>query len=508
MTTSTAHRGLTLLELLISLAISVVVISTAMAMLLVQNSTLQKQSGVGNAMSQNQTANDTIAAAIRLAGTGIEPWMAFDFDFYDCTFGASGTTSINESANCKNKVRDSINAPDELVISYRDPAYSTNWVQAGNIAGDTRAGCFGVGDNGFFAGKVWPITATGANSATLVLKPGDTVYRGQVLQLACSDGTTYTYATVSSANQSCAPPPPTGNNTACCAGVQVTFYNPGLANNPFHQPQYLAANCYSNGRARAYSVKRQRFFVYRDTSTTFRRPYLMLDQGLDLNGDGLLNDLDLLPIAADVEDLQVAYVLDQVGVKALNDLGTGQAPNGYVGSGGNAAYFKDSNQNGIWGDDVGTDGGTGVQEQLSELLTAGSPAALTFALANSTFQGGALAPCAPYASQTLYQYPCLWGLTATETAKANSIPAYRWTAWPGNISNVKLGIIARAAAASAPGDRTSETLLIPALFNRPQQNSGAYASFYAATQPDGFKRVVTLSSVRPVNMSTIAPFWN
>jgi prepilin-type N-terminal cleavage/methylation domain-containing protein len=122
------HRGFTVLELLISLAIGLVAIGFGLSMLLQQNSSLQKASGTGNAMNQNQTAADAISGAIRLAGTGIDASMAFDFDFYDCTLPGT-SLSMTESGNCSQRKRDAVDAPDELVVAYRDMSYTTNWTQ-------------------------------------------------------------------------------------------------------------------------------------------------------------------------------------------------------------------------------------------------------------------------------------------------------------------------------------------------------------------------------------------
>jgi hypothetical protein len=479
------RRGVTVLELLISLTISLVVIGAGMSMLLAQSSTLQKQSGVGTAMNQNQAAADAISSAIRLAGTGIDPWMAFDFDFYNCALPGT-SLSMSESAGCFQGRRDAADAPDELVVAYRDPAYTTIWTQPGNLPGDTRTNCT-AGDTGFFMGKVWGVTAATTSSATLTLKPGDTLYRGQVLQFACSDGLNYTYATIQSGRTSV----PAGGTS--CVSVTVNLY-PTVTNDPFQQPGYLSSSCFSSGTARAYAVKRQRFFIYRQTASTIVHPYLMLDQGLDLDDDGLLTDADILPLAADIEDLQVAYAMDQVGVMSL-----AAPPTGWV----TANYVTDSNRNGVWGDDPGT------REQLSEPLVAGNPATAQFTSANSTIPGaGSGLRCNTYASNNLYQYPCLWGVSPVETSQGNSIHAYRWTAWPGNISSVRVGIIARTPLASVGSEATTDTFNIPALLNRPRFNSGSYSAFYAATKPDGFKRVVTLSGIRPVNMATIALFWN
>jgi prepilin-type N-terminal cleavage/methylation domain-containing protein len=480
-----SHRGFTVLELLVSLAIGVLAISVGLSMLLQQNASLQKASGAGNAMNQNQLSADAIAGAIRLAGTGIDASMAFDFDFYDCTLPGT-SLSMTESQNCNQRRRDAVDAPDELVVAYRDMNYSTNWTQPVSLPGDTRTGCT-AGDIGFFVGKVWGVTSATATSATLVLKPGDTLYRGQVLQLGCSDGITYTYATISSGRTS------VPSTATSCVSTTVNFYST-VTNNPFHQPGYLSGACFSNGSARAYAVKRQRFFIHRTTGATIVHPYLMLDQGLDLDDDGLLTDADLLPIASDIEDLQVAYGMDQVGVMSLATPPTGWATNTYV---------TDSNRNGVWGDDLT------IREQLSEPLVSGNPATAQFNSANLTIPGaGTGLRCTTFASSGLYQYPCLWGITPVEASQTNTIHAYRWTAWPGNIASVKIGIVARSAVASAGVEATTDTFNIPALLNRPQLNRGSYPAFYAATNPDGFKRVVILSNVRPVNMSTVALFWN
>lgn len=478
-------RGFTLLELLFSISIALIAITVGTAMLVAQNSSLQKQSGMGNAIGQAQVAVDAISSAIRLAGTGIDPWMAFDFDFYDCTL--PGTTfSMSESTRCNQKLRDATDGPDELIVTYRDPAYSTNWTNGAGAPGDTRTGCTG-GDVGFFVGKVWGVTAASTTSVTLVLKPGDTIYRGQVLQLACADGVNYTYATVQSPKTS------VSATATACVTAALNLY-PAVANNPFHQPGSLSTACFSSGTARAYAVKRQRFFIYRQTGGAIAHPFLMLDQGLDMNDDGLLSDADLLPIAVDIEDLQLAYALDQVGILTL-----ATPPTGWVSTN----YVTDSNTNGIWGDDPG------IREQLSEPLVAGNPATAQFNSANATIPGaGTGLRCDTLAANTFFQYPCLWGIAPVETSQTNSIHAYRWPAWPGNIASVKVGIIARTPSASAPSDRTTDTLNIPVLLNRPQLNTAAYPAFYSALNPDGFKRMVMLSSVRPVNMSAVALFWN
>ena len=71
-------------------------------------------------------------------------------------------------------------------------------------------------------------------------------------------------------------------------------------------------------------MRRNRFFIRRDQSNAaLPHTYLMLDQGLDLNDDSALTDADVLPVASDILDLQVAYATEQPGIMALS---TASAP--------------------------------------------------------------------------------------------------------------------------------------------------------------------------------------
>jgi hypothetical protein len=283
-----------------------------------------------------------------------------------------------------------------------------------------------------------------------------------------------------------------------CTDVTLNLYGT-QADDPYNQPANLAAACFSNatGRQRAYAVKRQRFFIHRELTGPMPRPYLMLDQGLDLNNDTVLDDLDLLPIAADIEDLQIAYVLEQAGIMALPT-----APSGWV----KATYVKDStNANGVWGDSVGN------REQLSSPLSAGNPATAQFNAANSALGYGTGQKCTTTAGTAFYQYPCILGTLPVEDSVGNSIHAYRWTSWPGNIASVQLGIIARAAAQSPPDARSTEEVTLPALLNRGLQDGTAaspYSAFYTGINPAGHKRITVLTTVRPANMALQTLFWN
>jgi type II secretory pathway pseudopilin PulG len=470
-------RGFTLLEILISASITLVAVAAAMGVLTTQNRTFTRQNDQGQAVAQSELATDAIERAIRLAGTGIDPQMAFDFDSYRCVLPGGGL-NMTESTNCSNGVRDAVDAADELVVSYRDPAYVTNGTPGYTGCPTTWTG---------FIGRIWGVRSATASSVTLAMKPGDTIYRGQALQIACDDGITYLYATVSSGKTSVAA------SGSACTDKTLNLY--AAQNEPFNRPANLAAACFNSGTARAYAVKRQRFFIHRETTGPIPHGYLMLDQGLDLDDDGQLTDLDLLPIAADIEDLQVAYALDQVGI-----LGLATAPTGWVKS----TYVKDSDANGIWGDDPAK----GSAEQLSSPLNAGNPATAQFDAANSALGYGTGQKCTNSAATAFYQYPCILGTLPVEDSKSNSIHAYRWISWPGNISSVQVGLVARAPVQQATAEQTNEEQVIPALLNRPAQGPSTYATFYNAMNPSGHKRVTVRTTVRPVNMAIQSLFWN
>jgi prepilin-type N-terminal cleavage/methylation domain-containing protein len=475
-------RGFTLIELLMSMTIMMVAVAAAFGVMVNQNAMLKKQSGLSSAISQSELAFDAIERSLRLAGTGIDPQFAFDFDFYRCAL-PGGASSMSESANCQtaNPIRDSIAQPDELVVMYRDPSHSVWWP----TPGDTRSGCATPVSAGVFAGKVWAVTGATTTNVTLLLKPGDTIYRGQVLQIACDDGATYTYATV---NQN-----RTSQTGTSCAAATLVLYGT-QANDPFNQPGFLGATCFSSGTARAFAIRRQRYFVYRDLNATPPRPYLMLDQGLDLDDSGTLTDADLLPIASDIEDLQIAYVTEQPGILSL-----ATPPTGFTNVRANVVI--DSNADGVWGNDPGR------VEQLSELaLVANNSAQRGFAAVNSTFPSGAL-NCQSYASIGFYNYPCLWGILPVENSPSNDVHAYRWVAWSGGITGAIVSIVARSPGIDSADVISSDENTLPAVLNRPA-SSAPFPAWYAAIAPAGHKRVTVSTSVRPPNLAAYQPHWN
>jgi prepilin-type N-terminal cleavage/methylation domain-containing protein len=111
------RRGFTLVELLMSVAILAFVVA-GVSLLLVQQSLLSAKQELTRSLEANgRLAMLEVASAVRSAGYGISPEGAFDFDRYGCSTPGTSNT-------CNGGGRDRANAPDELVVSWRDLTFS------------------------------------------------------------------------------------------------------------------------------------------------------------------------------------------------------------------------------------------------------------------------------------------------------------------------------------------------------------------------------------------------
>lgn len=284
-------RGVTLIELMISMALLAVVMATVITAFLAENRLYQNMGATRGAQTSARNALDTIARYVGRAGFGVGPEFAFDFSWYDC----SKTCAFPDScgAGCAPANRDSATGPDELVFMERDPAYYAEPDFA--VTGGTPK----------TRGNAWHVTGATATSLTLDLHGGDRIAAGQVIEVLCRGAFTYTYVTAL--------------NDVPGAGVvggtpdTVTSTSVPLATggtDPFDQPQVLSKACFSSGLSRAFAIDRYRFFVRTvPTDPTPRRPFLYLDRGTDTNDDGAIDGKDLLAVAPDIEDLQVAYIM-------------------------------------------------------------------------------------------------------------------------------------------------------------------------------------------------------
>jgi len=272
---------MTLVELMVTVAV-LALVATAAAQVSIG---FQQQYAAENLKRQSADAARTallwIERDLRLAGYGMDPSLAFDFNIFSKTSAAGATRCINvgDSAPQPNCQRDhSVDGlPDELVFYARDPIY---W--GADLASNPE-------------GRAWPVLAGSNNDVTLGNVSPVTVFpENQILQLVCPGGAQVLYASVASTR------PP---------GTTVIPTKNADAKDPFQQaPSGLS--CVNAGGARAFLINRYRYAIeslFLGDNTT-QVPTLVLDTGTDRNLDGLIDTRDVIRVSVGVVDLQVAYV--------------------------------------------------------------------------------------------------------------------------------------------------------------------------------------------------------
>jgi type IV pilus assembly protein PilW len=269
------RRGFTLIEMVVALGVSSIVIAGSLYLMLAQQRTFVSGASERVLQESGRVALQTIGLALRQAGYGLDPGMAFDLGATrapqaQALLGPGETDVPFGGYQCANPVtcRDRIDGPDELVFLSRNPS--------------------------------WGHTVTALTTAQLTFAGplATPLERGQVLQVACGGGDMY-WAYVTVAAQVPAGPGP----------VTVTL---GPANGTTFGAQNAALSdaCFQNSPG-VYLIDRYRFFLASYDlagnqvawQTPGARPYLMLDRGW-LGADG---NPALTVVAPDIEDLQIAY---------------------------------------------------------------------------------------------------------------------------------------------------------------------------------------------------------
>jgi type IV pilus assembly protein PilW len=258
------HRGFSLLEVLTASAVSLVAVTAASQALVGQYMALQSRDLYRTANGAAREATQFLDSTLRMTGFGVDPRWAIDFSY-----------------RCANQpCRDSATGPDELAQG--------------------EGTCADVG--GCFSGDSWPITAatTGPASLTVTFQPGTSLEAGRVVLALCAGGQSPVMLTL-------AAPVSLGSDSPARDVVLNQFSgDPTLG--PYNATGSLGA-CHGQPGAALFLVDRSRFFVQTLNGT----PWLMLDTGRDLDGDGILppaDQDDLIPVAKNVLDMQVAYALD------------------------------------------------------------------------------------------------------------------------------------------------------------------------------------------------------
>jgi type IV pilus assembly protein PilW len=272
-------RGFTLVELLVALAVTAVVMVGVVAVVNAQRRAFAEGNRERAAQTSGRAALALLEQKVSLAGYGLDAPLALDLDRY-----VNGPCPA-QLAPCS---RDRIDDSDELVIHARNPDY---WVP-GTYTSEP-------------SGNAWRIHQVTANDVTVRARQGQRFARGQILQAVCRAGQDWALFTVASTTPVVADP----------AGEVVTIRLVAAnAAEPFRRQDYAAGvACFNggavNGEARLFLVDRYRFHVRPEPGTSARfNPYLMLDMGVDQDGDDDVDADDELVVAEGVELLQVAYV--------------------------------------------------------------------------------------------------------------------------------------------------------------------------------------------------------
>lgn len=275
-------RGFTLLELLVASTITFLAVGMATMGFITQNQSLQAMDMTRVANESSRDAMLQLETSLRRAGWGVDPRHAIDM-VYKCT-----------AAGC----RDRTGAPDELVFVARNPMY--RWLDKDTGTCTTVGGCF--------EGNAWKIDNVNITSApktvSITLLTGQAIEKGRVVLATCAGGQSPVMLTLD------ARATPTGSSVPLVPVTSDTA--------PYNVPSQLQA-CHDDPGAGLFLVDRFRYFIATQ-GTTEPRPWLMLDTGLNINGAD-----EIIPIAKNVEDLQVAYVLQPYAGQTPPDTGT---PNG------------------------------------------------------------------------------------------------------------------------------------------------------------------------------------
>ena len=288
-------RGMSLVELMISLALGLIVIAGALALLRGQQGSFRAGTGDRAQQETARAALESITSSLRVAGFGVDPALAFDFGPQNnvrMSQVPTGTVVAATSFKCASGVtcRDSTTGSDEIVFLARDPAFG------------------------------YPLSqAYAAGSSQLVISGPlrNPIHRGQILQVMCFTGTmAWAYVTVSTE---------VAASNAASIGVPLVTGTTVFPN----QTGLLGDGCFASAApagsgagviasaAKVFKVDRFRYFLQSFAEGSGTRPYLMLDQGLfDASGNAI-NDV----VAPDVEDLQFSYLFPAFPDPALRLLG-------------------------------------------------------------------------------------------------------------------------------------------------------------------------------------------
>ena len=311
MRTHSPHRGVTLLELLIAMAVTAVVLAGAIVVVHSQQKAYHDGTRLRGAQGSARRALLALEQALPSAGFGLDAALAFDLSGWYATGPCPA-----EMGGCP---RDSVANSDELVFFARDSRY---WIPAKNTDDPI--------------GNAWRITTVTNGAVTVNARAGDVFRKGQIFLAVCS-GSVFAYFTSAQTIQPLA-----------AAGVQSINLEPVVAANPFRRQDVAVANaCFTAAvgadPARLFLVNRFRFHV-RPVALGGAQydPVLALDQGIDTDLDGDVDADDEQLLAEGIESIQVSYGFNTA---ALAPVGT--TPGSAITSSANTAAAATTTANAI-----------------------------------------------------------------------------------------------------------------------------------------------------------------
>ena len=259
-----AARGFTLIELMVASAIAFIVIAGICLTFIAETQQYQDEFSKQQSQSKGRAGLSFMEGEIRNAGYGVDPNLVFlAYDGFD----------VN------NPTATSLNYPDAFTVHTRDP--------------DFRRDITGID--------------TGGGTIALATALNQTLYPGQILLVMCKGASKWAYVTL--LNQ--ADPGQMSLNYDTGGGLPDSpISGPGPN---FHQQAGLTDDCFTVSPS-LFKVDRYSFYLagYADNpgQPTVKTPYLMLNRGLDLNGDGAVDENDSSPLAVGVEQMQLAWIMN------------------------------------------------------------------------------------------------------------------------------------------------------------------------------------------------------
>lgn len=255
-----SRRGFTLLELMTSMAITIIILLAVAASFTGIQSVYSREAQMKTAVESGRVATAYLERVARYLGYGLDPRFAIDI----------GTTNLPSST--KTNFTGTGFITDDFAFRYRDPMY----LRRGTFSGSAitlDSGTFGV-----------------------ALQPG------RLLQIVCPAGAAWAVVKTSVAVSA-------GDTTAAVASANVPA-NP----TSFPVPAAVATTpCMAGTGAKApyvMLVREVRLRVVPLGPAGQQRPFLVAYNALDLSGTGT-TATDFDPIAPDVESFHVSYVMNK-----------------------------------------------------------------------------------------------------------------------------------------------------------------------------------------------------